>query len=113
MKTYLVLICFAASVGLFEGFKTIVDRLGFAGVSGIGITFLTAFVIYTVKNAQTENKWRFKISPQIKQHIMDVVELVIVLIIFIVTAVVLFAIADTGSGSLRKLVESLPRLFDV
>jgi hypothetical protein len=117
MKTALTLLCVFASFGAFKFLSSVIDRIGFAGITGIGILFFSAFFIYTVKNAQTENLWNFQISPQVREHVGNVFELAIVLIIFFVAVVILVAIAGTGQltlmESLTQVIKSLPRLLDV
>lgn len=83
---------------------TALNSLSWPVLTGIGITFFAGMFIFAINTAHNPIRW--KVSPNLMEHIQNVAQLIAVLIIFFVTAVILVALADSGL-SIMEVVKIL------
>lgn len=99
-----------------------IETLSWPTLTGIALTMFSGFFIFTVMTAKSPVQFQWKpqvrISPEVMEHLRNVVILAGTMIIFFVAAVILVAIAATGPEmtfpeSLLMVIKSLPRMLDV
>lgn len=122
MRQAAIFLILAAASMAGKFLASAIDTMSRPLLTGIALTMFSGFFIFTVMTAKSPVQFQWKpsirISPEVMEHLTNVVKLAGTLMIFFVAAVILVAIAATGPDlsfpdALLMVIKSLPRMLDV